>query len=561
MGFDLSIRQVVLILLSISAFILGLILLITVSFFNYKVPFYGFGDMKVEVFPDNSNAGTLFLVNAFYKNDKETQDLDLTIDNNNKTYDLQLFDDGLHYDKKAKDGIYGGFFDSNNKPLGVYQIKNEDKDLASFSISKSGCEIIEGNPKPDSIDILILPSGYGQGDYNEFKEDSKKILLSENSILTKEPYLSNKDKLVFTIINSTKDFKCSVGCKNVPTLICCDDKTIYDEASKCHYDSFIVLLKNDGYCGSAASYAKICAKNPGSSIFLMHEFGHSFADLADEYVYSDFFNYTIEDSEKENCAKEGCTKWNGMNVGCFKGCTYSNMYRPVEKNSVMLDLYPEYDLVSQEQINTTINDYTKKENNFDLLLPIKKSYYTDFKYNSGKLIINKITIKPVQPSINVKKSSYSYKIFGKSNKKLFENMIDVPNEEDTLPGDSIGGNSSNGIILDDNFEFSSLIPYFNNGENLVIYKNGKAITNVSLISFNSKCGNKKCETGENHVNCPEDCDIEKDNLCELSKCDPDCPSQKFCTYTTQVKNYLSFILIIGSVIVIIVIFIKSRKKY
>ncbi|MDP2925392.1 MAG: M64 family metallopeptidase [Nanoarchaeota archaeon] len=552
MAINLTIRQLYILILSIMALTLGIILIINVSLISTNLLKIQKNSMTINVFPENSQQGTIFLINAYYKEEKESQELPLTVVSKDNEYELLLFDDGKHYDKLSNDKVYGGFFDSSDKPIGDYEIKSNEESLARFLISKIGCEIIEGRLKEDSINFLIIPSGYR--DYNEFKEDSKKLINSRDSLISLEPFNSYRERLSFSLLNTSRDFDCEVGCKNVPTLICCNNKKIFDEASLCGYDNIFVLVNNPGYCGSASTYTKICSKNKDSNLFLLHELGHSFANLADEYVYSDYYNYSIGEIENENCDTEGCSKWRDLSSGCFKGCTYSNLYRPIEKNSVMYDLYPEYDVVSQRQINNTILEYANFYDRSETPLLIKKSYYLDVKYDKGELNINRISIKPIRSKQRLGKSDFKYRIYNKERKKLLEGKIDVPTKIYPLPG------SEEKIIIEDSIEFSLLLPYIKEADSLVIYSKDKQVQNLSLSSFNDECGDKICSKSENHLLCDKDCKIENDKFCENTKCDPDCPSQKYCTITRKIWFAIGIFFIIFAVIALFFIIRRNFRR-
>ena len=75
----------------------------------------------------------------------------------------------------------------------------------------------------------------------------------------------------------------------------------------------------------------------------MHEFGHIFGGLADEYVDEKYYsNIGFDPKDYPNCDFPPiCTGWEGVNgTGCFDGCTLNSYSRPTE-NSIMRSLSTE----------------------------------------------------------------------------------------------------------------------------------------------------------------------------------------------------------------------------
>ena len=83
----------------------------------------------------------------------------------------------------------------------------------------------------------------------------------------------------------------------------------------------------------------------------MHEFGHVFANLADEYVPSNI------PWGAQNCANE-CGKFGKFgSTGCYLGCSEDDFYRSSE-NSVMRTLRTdEYGDVNTQIINKNLKEY------------------------------------------------------------------------------------------------------------------------------------------------------------------------------------------------------------
>jgi hypothetical protein len=97
---------------------------------------------------------------------------------------------------------------------------------------------------------------------------------------------------------------------------------------------------------------------------LLHEFGHTFADLADEYVDNSFYTASSMQPEKyPNCDFKGCGKWSGTGgTGCYAGCMLSAYYRPTQA-SIMRAPYRTTDFgpLNSEEIIRRIMLYETQE--------------------------------------------------------------------------------------------------------------------------------------------------------------------------------------------------------
>jgi len=132
MALSLSIKSLVIIIISIITIIVGTLLLIQISELkNLKLPQrLSLGEKIIlEVTPKSSQQGTVFLITAKTSKLRENQDFYLTL--SSKTFEKQLilYDDGEHQDEKSSDGIYSGLFDSTSISIGKYEIKNENETI------------------------------------------------------------------------------------------------------------------------------------------------------------------------------------------------------------------------------------------------------------------------------------------------------------------------------------------------------------------------------------------------------------------------------------------------
>ncbi|MBR9705957.1 hypothetical protein GOV14_02905 [Candidatus Pacearchaeota archaeon] len=554
MGVNLSLKAAVVIVLAMAFLIGGVVLIVKVSMSVGVIPGYPVPveKIKVEVTPGDSLQGTQFLVRAYWEKQRPEQDLSLMIQGPETIERFFLYDDGEHYDLELKDYVYAAHYDSKGHVDGVYNIKNDKETLASFRIGEPKCDLIVGNSNDNNINFVILP--YGYNDFDAFVNDAKKIVAGRGALLSKNPFKSNRDKFSFSVVNTNVDLECEVGCNDVSTLVCCNTQKVKKEAMNCHHDSIFVLLNNSQLCGSASSYAKICAKNENSQLILMHELGHSFADLADEYVYSNYFgDYDVGKIDKANCDTETCSKWQQITTGCYPGCTYDSLYRSVEDQSVMFDLYPEYNAVSRDKIIRLVNDYTQKENEAESLLPDKKSYVVSMRYHNGEIDAGDVFLMPVKSGFSYKSSKYNYSIKDDSGNIIYSSNLEVPNKVYPVTGpDSVPVSLAS-------VEFLVMVPYARNGDVIEIRKENEIVDTVSVTAFSNKCGDNVCDDDENYLSCSKDCSLIGDHFCQTDVCDTDCPDIKSCS--KRARDYLLPVILVAiSLIVIVILIIRNKKK-
>lgn len=478
-------------------------------------PFVGESDSIVSVYPKQSNAGTIFFVSADIL-DYKHQNLVLSVVSGENRSFIRLYDDGYHFDREPNDGIYGGFFDSTNKQIGRYSVFRGDEELTNFNIGSESCELIVGNGASEDIDFVFLPSGYEN--YDDFKRDTLNLLTGPESLFEIEPFKTKKSSFSISLANSSRDLGCSRDCGSGPsTIVCCSDSIVQEVASQCHSDNIVVLLNDEDRCGSASSYSKICAKNAKSSLALVHELGHSFGGLSDEYVYE---GYDIGAIDSVNCAAS-CDSWGDLSDECYEGCTYSSLYRSTE-DSIMRSLIPEFNLVSEVHLSSLIENYKGKILQVERALPEEKGYHVSFSADQESFDVSGVSLLNRGVGVLVSHSEYSAKLIDSSGFELLEVSIPLSFEELPLPG------SAAVPIAKENVESSFNLPYSSEAERLQIYRSNELIQELPLGSLSEdRCGDSICQEYENALSCAVDCNSEEDNFCQSTICDPDCGCDQF----------------------------------
>ena len=208
-----------------------------------------------------------------------------------------------------------------------YFIKKEQEKLPVFDVVHSG------EPK-NKVDIVLLPEGYTSGQEGLFKADCKKFA---DEFFKYAPYSENKDKFnIRGVWAASKDEGPDVPGKNIWNktrlngsyytfdseryLMIKDFQRVRDVAGNAPYDYIYILANTDKYGGGAIfNFYGISAAHHDSETgkIYIHEFGHLFAGLGDEYVggveYSDFYPAGVEPWEPNLTTLVNFeSKWKGM---------------------------------------------------------------------------------------------------------------------------------------------------------------------------------------------------------------------------------------------------------
>lgn len=277
----------------------------------------------------------------------------------------------IPYPKEVVDVVfymrnYGGEFEEKMRLTidpADYFIQNA-KNL-SYSILN-----VHGDIAPDkAVDIVILPDGYTEEEMGKFVLDCN---FFKESLFSYEPYKSYQDRFnIRAVMAPSKDSGISVPAEDIwkNTAVNCsfytfdserycmsyDNQSIRNLAGLVPYDQIYILANTSKY-GGGGIYNFYCVSSTDdhfSSDVIIHEFGHGFAGLGDEYydnsaAYEEFYNLNIEPWEPNlTTLVDFDSKWKDMLkkktpvptpedekyvdvVGVFEGGGYEpkGMYRP-----------------------------------------------------------------------------------------------------------------------------------------------------------------------------------------------------------------------------------------
>ena len=262
------------------------------------------------------------------------------------------------------DGVFEKKFEHIVDPNDRYIKKDRRFDYSSFKVKYNG-------DPANKVDIVILPEGYTQEEMGKFISDCNRFA---DEALKFTPFEENKDKfniwgVLAPSVESGTDIPIDTVWKNTILnssfytfeseryLMTSDNKSVRDLAANAPYDQIYILVNTDKYGGGGIynHYNVSVMQNGQSAQIIIHEFGHGFAGLADEYYNSstgyddDFYNLEIEPYEANiTTLVEFDLKWKSMvddktpiptpekkkyldKVGVFEGGGYMSkgVYRPM----------------------------------------------------------------------------------------------------------------------------------------------------------------------------------------------------------------------------------------
>lgn len=159
----------------------------------------------------------------------------------------------------------------------------------------------KGSDSKEAIDVVILAEGYTTEEMDIFMKDAQ---ITTDEILSYEPFKSHKDKFNFTAVKCPSiDSNVSVPQQGAwrETAVGSNFLTfymdryltsgnvyaMYDLATNIPCEHFIILANTDTYGGGGIynSYTLTTAHHRDFRPVVVHEFGHSFGGLGDEYFY------------------------------------------------------------------------------------------------------------------------------------------------------------------------------------------------------------------------------------------------------------------------------------
>lgn len=207
------------------------------------------------------------------------------------------------------------------------------------------------------LDVVFIGDNYTSAEIGTFHTDVNRFI---SKLLEYEPFRSKSSQILFHYVDNTADLGCLHNA-TMDRLIVCNNSIVTQQVnnSAVPYDKIAVIVKDSVYGGSGGAISVAYNGSSGPLVFV-HEFGHSFGGLHDEYnLYTT--NGTVSNTTQMNCyaGTPPAAEWGGMiaSTDYNLGCRFPNWYRS-SANSMMLTLGPVFNVVSQKILNDKFALYT-----------------------------------------------------------------------------------------------------------------------------------------------------------------------------------------------------------
>ena len=262
--------------------------------------------------------------------------------------------------------------------------------------------LLESGPADECVDLAILAEGYTADEMGLFYKDAQDAC---DAIFAHEPFKRMKNRFNVVAVESvSQDSGVSIPRKGEwkHTAVGAHFDTFYSDrylttrsVKAMHnwlagipYEHIIILANTDTYGGGGIynTYLLTTAHHAMFKPVVVHEFGHSFGGLADEYAYeeapSPLYPYAVEPWEPNiTTLKDFGSKWKDMlpegtpvptpaetystliytRVGVYEGAGYTlkGIYRPTTECRMKINEAPCFCPVCERALEQMIRFYTE----------------------------------------------------------------------------------------------------------------------------------------------------------------------------------------------------------
>jgi hypothetical protein len=334
--------------------------------------------------------------------------------------------------------LYSGYYQKNDGQVEVYYDSIEDGKLVGGKVTLAlppvveyqgimkqasaswNCEtVINSGPSENRIDIVVVGDGYTLSDMSKYQLNVNNILggyfsqeplasyinffnVHRVDVISNESGVDEPDNGIYR--DTALDM--SYDCGGTPRLLCIDTVKAWNAASVAPDANQILALANSTRYGGAgySSLATMAGDNSESVELALHEFGHSFGGLADEYDYGSGtytgsepwqINISIYNAQQQTNLQTKWYRWLDLpNVDTYEGANYYRygIYRPTD-NSKMRSLGRPFEQVNDEQLIFKIYEKVSIIDDSTPLSAEPISGYTDFYVVPVEPIPNTIDIQ------------------------------------------------------------------------------------------------------------------------------------------------------------------------
>ncbi|MEA2004898.1 MAG: M64 family metallopeptidase [Acidobacteriota bacterium] len=277
---------------------------------------FGIGSYEVKVFDEDSSK-LIFSkgFNSYFGEYKTTND---AINGIKRAYHESLL---IPYPKsRIKVEIESRDRENALKPLFRRVVDPSNIDIVQEKL-QAGTTVYEIQNKADhhqKVDIAFIAEGYTQEEESKFRSDVERFT---GVFFSHEPFESNREHFnVYGVFKASTESGCdeprqknykktilnssfnALGLERY--LLTEDNKSLRDIAAHVPYDTLVIMVNSKRYGGGGIyNFYSICTvDNDLTDHVFLHEFGHSFAGLADEYyastvAYNEFYPKGVEPLE------------------------------------------------------------------------------------------------------------------------------------------------------------------------------------------------------------------------------------------------------------------------
>lgn len=239
----------------------------------------------------------------------------------------------------------------------------------------------------NNIDLAIVAEGYTSADMEKFYADCQRVV---DALFAHEPFTSLKDRFNVVAVGSVsadsgpsvpknRQWRRTAANAHYDTfysdryLMIQDMHRLYDLLSGVPFEHIIVLV-NTGIYGGGGIYNQLLVTTSDNAKFrevLVHEFGHSYAGLGDEYFYDDAYenSYPVDTEPWEpnlTTLVDFQSKWADLmpdstgRIGIFEGGGYQSkgVFRPSEDCRMRTNESPDFCPVCSRAIVRVTDFYT-----------------------------------------------------------------------------------------------------------------------------------------------------------------------------------------------------------
>ena len=295
--------------------------------------------------------------------------------------------------ERKRDGNFEKQYEQIIDPLDKFIKKEKPLNLPVLEV------VNNGNPM-EKVDLVFLPDGYSQDEMDQFTAD---VRTYTDYLFGCSPFKENKDRFnIWAVLSPSMEsgvdnpgttkwknnlFGMTYYTQDVERYLMSGEiKTIRDYAALTPYDNILIISNSDLYGGGAIYnyYTSFPNKNKNGDYLIVHEFGHNFCALGDEYYTSEvgvdeYYNLNVEPYEANlttlvNFGK----KWKSMMesktpiptpstneyksvLGVYEGGGYvpKGIFRPKQDCTMKSISYDNFCPVCKKALNDMIDYYAE----------------------------------------------------------------------------------------------------------------------------------------------------------------------------------------------------------